>query len=410
METSETDRLLAEWVRAGMQPAEMAVRLGLPVADVRERVRRLGVVDDPVSASGTHGRRRTRLPAIMASLVVAVATVVAIGWFVRDGSGASKAPATVAAAVGNSNTAATPTAGTAVHPTATPTALAVRRVGEFATPMYDLGVFLRTVSNSTTRDAVFYSAMREGDELYQYSPAVAWESSGGGPHAMTWIAKVAETQITLNIEVTEGGFTWFRGTEQPTRDAYALSGTSSGQAALLLEAFETQTGHPRAVTVDLDGHLLIGMTALRQDNPGQRSVGTAIDFSAAEATALTDAVDYANTCQEGLCTATVAIAGPLRAPVGGTVSCVGGAVLIDTPSFRLAIRQVGSRNSEPCELTQFEAAAGDKILYGTPNGGYYSFTGLTEPGSLIPTAVSEDGTLFIGKIVPTEGCPCVIRN
>lgn len=417
------DEHLIACIREGLYDAEIAVRLGVPTGQVRERIERL------VTRLGLTGRRDLRswagelsaedderrgeemephlaLPTpVLRRLLMAVPllalAVAGAAYFALDRH-SSAAPAV---------SPAEPLVTAA--PAAQPTLVAIG--GRL---MEDAGQLLFPSEGSAPPFSSI-SVREDGAVLNLSDPAVVrfasdvvdWQWDHGSSYGATLVGQLGTRQIYLRVDVSIVTTRLLPGVE----GGLGVYSQEHGEGPVLLLRASDRAGHSFPVAVDEGGRLYVAREPVARDAVVSQWSGERLDVGQAVAMpALTATMDgfYYNACNDGsrYCNViykTDALEA-LRAPIDGYLVCLPSGLLELTGSdmrirfepFELVIGEPVAPICTPPALSDVTAGA----TISQP--GYYFITAFTPTGMRLSVATARDGTMYVGEFRPTLGCPC----
>lgn len=417
------DEHLIACVREGLYDAEIAVRLGVPTGQVRERIERL------VTRLGLTGRRDLRswagelpadgdtgsgeepvagdtpsLPVVRRLLVAAPLLLLLVAgavYFARD----RQSPAAPAVP-------ATEPPGSAA-PAAQPTLVAVggrlmEDAGQLLFPSEGSGSLFSSIS--LREDGVVLN-LSDPAVIRFASDVVDWQWDHGSSYGATLVGNLGTRQLYLRVDVSILTTRLLPGVE----GALGVYSQEHGDDPVLLLRVSDRAGHNYPIAVDERGRLFVARDPVARDAVVSQWSGERLDVSQAVAMpALSVTMDgfYYNACNDGsrFCNViykTDALEA-LRAPIDGHLACLpsglleltGSSMRIRFEPFEIVIGEPLAPICAPPAVS--EVTAGTTIA----QPGYYFITAFTLTGTRLSVATARDGTMYAGQFRPTLGCPC----
>jgi DNA-binding CsgD family transcriptional regulator len=419
------DEHLIACVREGLYDAEIAVRLGVPTGQVRERIERI------VVRLGLTGRRDLRswageLPADGDSLAadvqlpvapwlppwrrplailapVLLLIVAAAGYFAleRDSSNPNVAPLSAA------------TGGNATSPGFQPTLSVVdgRIIEDAGQLLFPAEGSASPFSSISVRENGAVLHLSGAGVIRFESDVVQWEWDHGSSYGATLVGQLGSRRLYLRVDVSILTTRLLPGVD----GALGVYSQEHGDDPTVLLRVSDRAGRDYPIVVNDGGRLFVARDPVPGDAVVSQWSGERLDVSRAVAMpALTVAMDgfYYNACNDGSQNCNVIYKTDaleaLRAPIDGHLTCL--------PSGLLELTGAGMRiRFEPFEIVIGEPLAPicappaiSDVTAGTSiaQPGYYFITAFTSAGQRLSVATARDGTMYIGEFRPTLGCPC----
>jgi DNA-binding CsgD family transcriptional regulator len=417
------DEHLVACIREGLYDAEIAVRLGVPTGQVRERIERLVMrlgltgrrdlrswagelpsdgdtrADDgsgPTVSSPASTARRFLMVAPLLALAVAAIAYFALN---RDSPG----------------TTAAPTAPPRIDAAAVPQpALAVvdgrimEDAGQLFAPTDGTSPGLASISNRQTGTVIHLS---DAGFIRFDTDVVRWEWDHGSSYGATLVGQLGSRQLNLRVDVAIVTTRLLHGFE----DSVGVYSQEHGDDPVVLLRVSDRGGREYPIAVNDAGRLFVARDPVPGDAVVSQWSGERLDVSkAVELPALTVTMDgfYYNACNDGSqnCNVIYKTDGmePLRAPIDGHLTCLPSG-LLELVSATMRVR------FEPFEIVIGEPLAPicappsvSDITAGTSiaKPGFYFITAFAPDGKRLSVATARNGTLYIGDFHPTLGCPC----
>ncbi len=436
--TPPEEQLLA-LIRDGRVDAEIAVRLAISNAEVKERIERLaaklgvrdraalrdGVADEALAAGAAPAPvrqrwRRVRIPAAVAMGIVIGAAVTAVALHDGGSSEADRARELIfQTAISNpvlrDRALQTALAGTAATPSPThaptPPAPTVVINGE---PMVRLGQIIRTiegeVTTSSQREAATVLTFK-GLAIVSFNTGYIRPVSNGAAYgeAMVGSSLIAiyvypGTQDTALAGVTDGEAAYSRGGGPPSLLVWATETRGVARNTTGLRSYHA--------VVDSSGVLFVSTEPIPTSLAIEQNTGESLDLSRAARVgvmpAMIDRSVQATVCLDAPVCYAYGVS-DFAAPSDGTIRCSSGGQLEFDPEasgVRIIIGPSGVARNPGCPAVPLQVRAGDPVV--AP--GQYRLTAISVEGLPLSVALAGDGTLYAGDIRPKVGCPCFPFN
>lgn len=372
---SPTDETILSLSREGRNDAEIAVRLGLTVGDVRERRERLGA-SAPISAPGQPPiASRRRVPRwLLAAGAVFVIGWLAFGLYLQFSGG---------------NTTKEPEAA-----------------------QIDLGRVVLTLNGVSVqadeRPALTVLTVPSGTVIRSADKA-AWVQQNQAPHALL-LSHEGEGEPLLVLFGKMNDATLFEVDWSGGVRVVAPGGESS---AVVFVISRTMAGEIRTVSVDEAGMVSVKQAALSRGLALNSLTGEALDLKKAIqlgtlAGTSSTRCGYAGSPRN--CVVNwLAEDGAAVSPFEGELSCGSDGswrLRNRANGYTLLFDWVGPGCSNMLAATKLPltVSTGEKLAI--PDG-VFDITAIDREGLPVSLAAAGDGTLYAGKIVPTVACPCI---
>ena len=431
-------------VRAGIVDAEIAVRLGLSTAEVKQRIeqmaRRHGV-------GGREGLKRVEArpasaePADAPTLKLPVRAVAAVAAALAIGLG-------VGMLVGRENSEG----GTEISVGATPTARAVQGIGLTEVPppketrlpetvyeivvvggrrMINTGQFFRSpygpstswMTSVVTREALTFVALN-GHGLADPGGHIKWESNSA---STVYTASLAGRRVDL----------YFAPGNESTRILKAgavmtVYSVEVGEPPVIAAWAAEQFGTARlAVSFNAAGELLVALEPLASSLAVEHSTGEALDLSKTQrvgVAAVEGSFAASMHCNErAACVTSFNVSNPgLLGPASGTLICPdpdsppldydsqpgeNQTLTLDVGDFRLhyyrLVQPINDINPGDILCGNTAVTTGDVMSL---SGGPYVVSASDAAGNPLDLVISGDGVMHVGDIEPGIGCPCRVER
>ena len=379
-EPTPTNQLIADMTREGRADAEIGVRLGLPVSEVRSRRARLGAaraseVSIPAARGGQGAGRRLWMFGVMAGALAVIIVLAVLAWRAWPG------------------------------PDAQPPAEAV-------TTYADLGKVILTPNGEpitvNERDALTLLDVPAGTLIQPYGPA-GWSASWNNGFALTGQVDGRWVQVLFSPR-------WAGFERQFSTEAVRVMPAQQprpGEVPMIVVTAAGIGGEGAAhrVRIRADGHLLVAVAGTSTDAIVNTVTGESLDRTGALRVGQLGAGRGSTSCQmdEGVdhtCSAFWQPAGEIISPVDGMFRCTADhAFEIVAQEPALTIRLTPQFGGGTCDGQPggFMIRAG-AILSGDGRG--LRVQVFDAAGSALSTAMAADGTIYAG-VQPRVGCPCV---
>jgi hypothetical protein len=237
---------------------------------------------------------------------------------------------------------------------------------------------------------------------------ISWHVSGGGPAANEFSLDGLESGRQLRLLVQIGS--------EGTRLLWGLHGvigvySNDGRSAVLLLRVSGPTGSEWLHSVvEPGGHLYIATESTPGEAVMDEWTGERLDVSRASSLGTIGPRSAGNpnrltSCQGGLCRTYWQVA--YSAPASGDLRCLpGGRMELDTGKVVVKFDSSGGTTNSCIPSPARHVEAGDPLDFRGPA----TVTAVSETGELLSVADALDGTLYVGKITPAVGCPCMHGN
>lgn len=412
---------LRELLREGQRDAEIAVRLGISTGEVRERVERLAAIlgipreqlrnastgRGPGAPAADDAARGWQHWSKYLLLGVAGAALLTAGIFLGRLSGRSSSQPSRSAAA-----AATPPQTLTQNPprAATP---GLMTVGGHL--MYNLGPFFGdygppgSIADIEVREGITIIRMARAGFVILDTGFVTWRtpSSASPTSHLQLTGNVAGTEITLLLRAADAN-TQFLLTAGP---GVALNSTAPGaKPKIMVLALDGQ--ERRHVEVDSSGNLFVAAAAIPKSDVIDETTGERLDLSRAVRLGELSFREHASdSCRspDGIprpCQARIYV-NSLDAPAAGSVAYQAGELVFQDSSGLAMLRfrclsTVGAVCPDP--PVHGDVKAGGELAA----SGWFVISASDETGKALSVVVSDDGTVWVGNIASTVGCPCFV--
>jgi hypothetical protein len=407
---SEQEQQLLDLIRAGKVDAEIAVRLGVSNAEVKERIERLmwrrgaryrddlrrseaGPAPGPVASTG--GSRSPKSLAAIATTVIALLAVgFACGWLLRGGGDVAPADAAASSA---------PTLPpTLPPPTQTPyaTTIAGRQMQLLGQPF------------SARQPLKMAIDTRETSLVLRFAEPVVfrWTGllddarwAGGGSNGFVLAIEQAQRTISLFVVLEPDSQVVYG-----DNDSVALV-TSGAPGPTMLVYARTPEG-PAYYHLEMDsvGRLYVSSQQVPANLPVAFDTGQVLDTSQMLPVGSTTPNDHWILCGAGEgspCTSL--LRGDLVPLAAGSLACdqeSGVLTFVSAGESGASLTMKWEQPSSPlaCRDAAREVAAGEALGY----GGVFTVSARARNGSPLSVLITRHGVVYVSPEMPSVGCPC----
>lgn len=420
-----SEEQLLEFIRDGRVDAEIAVRLGISNAEVKERTERLarkmrardraelrsGAPEEELAPADDTPRRTVRDSTIgrwraaTAALAILV-TAMAVFVFVTRGDGANEAP-TVAAAVPSvpiGDVTVTP------EPQPTPTAHTIVLDGRV---MLDAGQLFKggaqpvggsggvVPASVEARESLLVVELEWAAVLQFGSGPAEWSLWGAGPHVVQLVGNIGNVTYLVAFYAQDG-------TEFIFGDDDSVSAYSRGPGGPEIAIWASSQLCECYYHVDLrtDGHLYISEDLIDWSLPVAFDTGELLDLSRTTEFGSAGRRSHRTICARGDYGGchSLLLGGDFVSAQAGVLTCAADEETLTfvSNSTTLVFDRGEGAGTLACREAERDVAAGEPFGY----GGVYSVTAVSGDGSQLSVVITNEGKLFVGEVTTKFGCPC----
>lgn len=422
---SDSEQQVLDMLRAGKVDAEIAVRLGVSNAEVKQRIERLGwklrakgraelrdgAGFDPeafgqsgkrIELTGTDGARWKIATALLAM------TVLALGAFIVAARGGSSKGLSAEAS-------ATPTESDRTVTQVPPPAPTVQSIVLDGGVMLDAGQLFKGGSQLVIGSSGVVPAeveVRESLLVVQLERAAVmqlgarpgnWSIFGGGPQLLSLAGNIGNVTYLFTMQAEQNTHFIFG-----DDDSVAVYADDSRRPEIAIWALSQTCGCYYHVNLREDGHLYVSADLMAESQPIAHDTGELLDISGMSSFGRAGHRDHRTYCadyEDGGCRAI--LRGGFRPSADSVVEC-------NESSARLRVTSAGvvleMRSTTGSSFTCGNDAGPERSIPAGTEVGYvgenFELTAQSADGTPLSVVVTPAGAIWVGHLSPKFSCPC----